>query len=284
MASRDLDRIRFVTRHFNELRGLRYGVPLGLMTLSLGGTTYFSNGPFQILRAALLLLAVVLIAGAGAYYRRTFGEVEQQPVRPASPLESLSIYSPAGATLRLHGSRGLPPLARRLLIATTLAFVFLMTLRSISPAVVIDEDESLVQPPWLSLGVVAGRLETSAPPEARVEAWRSTLKEQLLYLLYGTFFLSTWLWRGRRLSQGSHLAFGALLVGLAAFGATFGRFLEEGPDSGIARVLVKCCEPAVAHLWIALVLCGTAMIVTGLLDHWQIVRVLKPAPAPGAFT
>ncbi len=35
--TRKLDRIRFVTWHFNDLQGLRYWVPLGLITLSLGG-------------------------------------------------------------------------------------------------------------------------------------------------------------------------------------------------------------------------------------------------------
>ena len=33
---------------------------------------------------------------AGRYYRRTFGEVERQPFRPAAQLCSFSIYSPAG--------------------------------------------------------------------------------------------------------------------------------------------------------------------------------------------
>ena len=38
MKTPDLDRIRFITRHFNDLQGLRYWVPLGLVILGLGGT------------------------------------------------------------------------------------------------------------------------------------------------------------------------------------------------------------------------------------------------------
>ncbi len=84
MTARDLDRIRFVTRHFNDLQGLRYWVPIGLLTLSVGGTTYFANRPFLILRAAFFLAALLLFFGARWYYRRTFGEVDRQPVLPAA--------------------------------------------------------------------------------------------------------------------------------------------------------------------------------------------------------
>ena len=30
------------------------------------------------------------------------------------------------------------------------------------------------------------------------------------------------------------------------------------------------------QFWLALLLCGSAMILAGLIDHWQLVRVLKP--------
>ena len=37
METPDLERIRFITRHFNDLQGLRYGVPLGLILLAWTG-------------------------------------------------------------------------------------------------------------------------------------------------------------------------------------------------------------------------------------------------------
>src|SRR6476661_1093435 len=93
MESQELDRIRFVTRHFNDLQGLRYMVPLGLMTLSVGGTTHFSSWP-MVLRGAFILAALVLMLRAKAYYRRTLGEVEPAPAY-AEELESFS-FSPVG--------------------------------------------------------------------------------------------------------------------------------------------------------------------------------------------
>ena len=49
MESQNLDRIRFVTRHFNDLQGLRYLVPIGLITLSVGGTIHFASWPLLLL-------------------------------------------------------------------------------------------------------------------------------------------------------------------------------------------------------------------------------------------
>ena len=100
--TRKLDRIRFVTRHFNDLQGFSYWVPLGLITLSLGGAVYFDNPGFLILRAVLFLGAFVVAAGARWYYSRTFGEVEPQVVYPArQTLRGARRYSPplcAGAS------------------------------------------------------------------------------------------------------------------------------------------------------------------------------------------
>src|SRR3954452_24391068 len=63
MTTGDVERIRFVTRHFNDLQGLRYWVPLGMITLSVGGTTYFSSWSFVVLRAALFLGGLLLMLG-----------------------------------------------------------------------------------------------------------------------------------------------------------------------------------------------------------------------------
>jgi len=267
MRAQKLDQIRFVTIHFNELQGLRYLVPLGLITLSVGGTTYFANRPFLLLRALLFLAGLFLMLYAERYYRRTFGVVERQPVRPAAQLCSLSIYSPAGATPRLEGYELMKPVTRRLLITMTLGFALLLMLRAYSPFVGIDTDESLIQKPWLALHSDVSLYRMDKPVAS--ESWH-TFKVQMMYALYGSLFLGVWLWRGSRLSQSYYLAFGALLLGLSAFGAVMGFFWPAPWDRGIFSLLL----PVEAHLWVALFLCGSAMILAGLMDHWQIVRVL----------
>jgi hypothetical protein len=267
MSAQRLHQIRFVTTHFNELQGLRYGVPLGLLTLSVGGTTYFANWPFLLLRALFLLGGLFLMFYAGRYYRRTFGEVERQPFRPAAQLCSLSIYSPAGAMPRLEGYELMKPVARRLLMMMTLGFVLLLMLRAYSPFVGIDTDESLIQKPWLALHSGVSLYSVDKPVAG--ESWH-TFKVQMMYALFGSLFLGVWLWRGSRLSQSYYLAFGVLLLGLSVMGAAMGFFWW---DQGIFNLVL----PAEAHLWIALLLCGSTMILAGLLDHWQLVRVFKPA-------
>jgi hypothetical protein len=85
MDLRDLDRIRFVTRHFQDLQGLRDLVPLGMMSLgqALASPLFYFPGPTAVRLA--LGLSFLLAAGLGgtfltsrsrAYYRRLFGEVE----------------------------------------------------------------------------------------------------------------------------------------------------------------------------------------------------------------
>lgn len=61
MESPDLDRIRFVTHHFQDLQGLRYGVPMGLVALSGGVTAFFAGWPptLLLLQAALVLVRVL---------------------------------------------------------------------------------------------------------------------------------------------------------------------------------------------------------------------------------
>jgi len=279
METRKLDRIRFVTRHFNDLQGLRYWVPLGLLTLSVGGTTYFESPQFLILRAVLFLAAFLVAFGAGWYYRRTFGEVEPQPLSPARELQTLSIFSPAGPTPRLGGFQRVPPMMRAVLIPLGLAVVLFTAFQAAGPRIRIDEDESLIQPPWATLGTVlfsespvTGGYSSMVLPTSPSTA--KAVGGQLLYALVGSCFLGIWLWRERRRSQSYYLAVGVLLLGLAALGTSVGYFY--GKEGEVARI-VNLFLPAVIHLWVAVLLCGAAMILAGLLDHWQLVRVLgKP--------
>lgn len=271
MRTRQLDRIRFVTRHFNNLQGLLYLVPLGLLILSVGGTTYFENLPYVILRITLFLGAFVVAFVARRFYRRTFGEVESEPVYPVREVQTLSIFSPAGPAPRLAGFRQMPPEVRYLWIPLGLAAILFIVFQAIGPSLMIDEDESLIQPPWAVLG---NTLTFESPRLMPGLTSLSTVKAiggQLMYALCGSLLLGTWLWRERRWSQSYHLALGLPLLGLSAFGASLGYLVEKGWGTHSA---FNFFLPPVTHLWLALLLCGASMILAGLLDHWQLVRVL----------
>ena len=280
METRDLDRIRFITRHFNDLQGLRYWVPLGLITLSVGGTTYFSNRPWVILRACLFLGAILLAFGARRYYRRSFGEVE---LLPSEDLQSLAIFSPAGPAPRLEGVQLMTPAARHFSIILGLAFVVFFTFQAITPTITVNMDESLVQPPWATLDVVfvahepwtQGIQSRIRPPMISPSTAKAVLG-QMAFALYGAFFLGLWLWRGRRPSQNYHLALGVVLLALSAFGTCLGYLVWE--DRDVARFIIDAFLPALVHPWVALLLCGSSMILAGLLDHWQLVRVMRGQP------
>jgi hypothetical protein len=279
MSSQTIDRIRFVTRHFRELQGLRFLVPLGLIILSVGGTTYFDNPPWVALRVGFFLTGTLLMLGAGRYYRDRFGEVEPEPPYEPGELHSLAVYSPSGPVSRLRGFQVLTPRARFLLITLGLAFAIFFVLQAIAPTIQVEEDQSLVQPPWATLdyvfmadepwtrgiGAIIGRSPVSSSTEKAVAG-------QLLYALCGAWLLGTWLWRGRRGSQGYHLALGVLLLGLSACGTFLGYFVWE--DRELPVRIINLLLPAVAHLWTALVLCGSSLILAGLLDHQQLARAL----------
>lgn len=267
MQTRDLDRVRFVTRHFNDLQGLRYWVPLGMITLSAGGTTYFDNPRFVLLRAALFLGAFLLMLIAKRYYRNTFGEVERPPVLPAAEPATLSIYSPVDPTPRLARSPGMSPVVQRFLRTMGLAFLLLMTVQALSPSIGVFVDESLVQPPWLTSGTVL-----IVPRHYFVMLSPSVFFSPVIYVLYGSFFLGVWLWRERRLSQSYYLALGTLLLGLSAVGASIGFSIQQ---DGAAALFVRSLRPLAIHLWVALLLCGSSMVLVGLVDHWQLVRALR---------
>lgn len=280
METRDLDRIRFVTLHFNDLQGLRYWVPLGLITLSVGGTTYFSSRPWVLLRAGLFLGAVLLSFGARRYYRRSFGEVERLP---AEEFQSLAVFSPAGPAPRLEGAQRMTPAARHFAIVLGLAFTLFFVSQAVSPTITVDVDESLVQAPWTTLDDVflahepwtQGVKSQIAPPMISPSTAKAVLG-QMAFALYGAFFLGVWLWRGRRPSQSYHLALGILLLALSVFGTFLGYLVWE--DRDLARFIIDLFLPALVHPWIALLLCGSSMILAGLLDHWQLVRILGREP------
>jgi hypothetical protein len=238
METRELDTIRFVTQRFNDLQGLRFLVPLGLIVLSGVEMTHFTSWPVALLRAALLLGAFSLMLGAGRYYRRSFGEVERPPVYLAAEASLPSIFNPAGVAPRLESTRTAIPATRRVMLMLGLAPSLYLLF------------QFLFWPPWIKINsdLVYEPFFNSLPlstPELLA------LVAPLLYALSGSLFLGLWWSRERRLCQTHHLALGILLAGLAVFGAG-----------------------AVTRPGAALFLCGAATVLAGLLDHWQLVRVL----------
>jgi hypothetical protein len=239
METGDLDRIRFVTRHFHHLQGLRLWMPAGMVSLGAAGLASSVHPALSAAGIVLILGAFVLMLGARRYYRREFGEVEQQPVRVAVQVSSLSIFSPAGLP-QLTGSRHEISVEERLTIVMAVA---------VGAMVVF---QLLFWPPWIKLGAQV-IFEPSGifvqEPEWSAQAFPSPL----LTMLLGAFFFAVWLARERRLSQGYHPALGLVLLGLAAL-------------------------PVTAHLWAALLFSGVALVLAGALDHRQLVRALgRPA-------
>jgi hypothetical protein len=266
MDIRDLERIRFTTGHFHDLQGLRFGVPLGLILLGLG-----SPG---LPRLALFLGALLLILGAKRYYRR-FGAVER-PVHPDMDLYPVSIFNLAGPISRLHGHRQVTPLARYLLVTAVLVVLPFAYFQALPPNIVVQGDASLGEhpqvitepgpyygPPWIKEYPNGGQMR---PPSMLRAVFTQTA-----YVLSGALFLGLWLWRGRRLSQGYHLALAVPLLGLASLGTSLG-FLARA--DGQVPPLLNHLLPTLVYPAVALPLCGAAMVLAGLLDHWQLVRVL----------
>jgi hypothetical protein len=270
-----IDRIRFVTRHFNELQGLRILVPLGVIALNAGffGRFRVLFGPllrahfgpfvplvFVLVAPAVVVGALLLMVFSPFYYRESFGEVERTPVDPSGQLAPLSIFSPAGPASWLAVDRPLGhPRARRLLITLSLAFAIFVLVRAICPPIYMFgafENES--HQPWMTL---------------------TPFLAQTLSVLYGSLFLGTWLWRGRRWSQSYYLALAILPLALAALGASGSSSLGLLVLDVLGKKL-WFLQLALADPWIALLPFGASMLLAGVLDHWQLVRTLGSPMAP----
>lgn len=208
----DLEQIRFVTRHYGELKGLQGVAPLGLWLLAMGLATLFCQARDWSTAAVLSGLAIVWTTGAGVLYlslragrryRRIYGDVEQQhPLYMlfSSGLKNLAIWE----SLAVWGA------------------VLMLTLALMAP---------------LKEAFQQGRD---------------------FYLLNGLILLGRWWRQGRPIGRAYAAALGLALLGLA-IGKPF------SPRIGLPG---------------ALFLCGAVLILVGLLDHRQLVRVLQPVEQP----
>jgi hypothetical protein len=267
--ARQIDRIRFVTQNFQQLQGLRCLVPVGMILLSQGVAGFFPSWPLVVLQMVLSAGAVFMMFGLRAYYRSTFGEVESR--RIDAGLSPLSVYSPAGSAPLAPERRPVP--VKPFLQILLPMLVLLWILRMILPSAIIMTDGSGVSP-WVQLHPPVVEVLTAAS----MPRSSSDLKPffgQWMYAAFGAIFLTVWFLRGRRLSQSYYLVLGAPLLGLGALGSCLGLVLPAlwtrgGPQ--IPNVILL----ALAYLWMAQILCGAATVIAGLLDHWQLVRVLRP--------
>ena len=258
MTSPDLDRIRFVTRHFNELKGLSLAAS-GLIFLSLGAA-YFGRGSvvavLSVFGVRLLLTAgaVALAFYARSYYQRTFGKVQAR-CEPILLQGALTIYSPSVAPqVRDATSNSNFWLLRRMLLIGGTGLVVYLALRMISPSVDIHLPSTSARPVF-------------------------TILQQLLDIFCGSLFLSVWISRGYRLSQGYYLVLGLLMLALPALGASMGFVVSVvWEHHGLIRPL-ELLLPAVYDMEMGQFLCGASFLLAGLLDHRQLVRVLGRPPA-----
>lgn len=264
----NLDRVRFVTQHFQNLQGLRLLVPLGLATLGW-------RGPWA-LRGGAVLAAFLLALGARRYYRNAFG-VAEGPGETSLEVYPVSIFSPAGAIPRLEASRGVParawPFLATLLLAT-LVFAYFQVVPSNMLVLgneahgqhprIVATSEVFYSAPWVT------RWRYPHGAEVRPVSMQKATDAQALYVVYGSLFLSVWLWRrGKR--SGAHLALAAGLLGLAALGTSLAFVART--DGALAPFLDSLL-PALVYPGVALLLCGVSAVLAGLFDHWQLVHAL----------
>ena len=231
METLDLDRIRFVTRRFNDLQGFRGLVPVGLLLLGGAALISLTGWPRVVLPVALLAGACLLLLGTRRYYASTFGEVAAPQTEPVAEISSLlTAGGPAGPRPVI------PAVPRVLILGGLVCAVFILF-------------QLFFWPPWVTIDSEV--VYWSGDPEmTRVMLIR------MIYGLCALFFLGTWWLREHRLSQGYLMGFWLLLSGLSALGPWF--------------------VPAAVHFGVALLVCGSSLVLAGLLDHWQLVRVLGP--------
>jgi hypothetical protein len=81
MDLKDLDRIGFVTRHFQDLKGLQVLVPLGMIVLLQGSAPLLVRLPdvlCALCMAGWFAVAMLVMFGSKRFYRKRLGEVRHK--------------------------------------------------------------------------------------------------------------------------------------------------------------------------------------------------------------
>jgi len=184
---------------------------------------------------------------------------------------SLSVFSPAGPAPRLEGFPLVTPAVQRFLLTLGATLFLFYVLQAISPTIRIEESQ-IHEPPWVTLDAVFEADPEYARGIGRIiggglipmSAVRAVIA-QTMYVLAGSFFLALWFGRERRLSRIHHLVLAVLLLGLAAFGSSVGYLVWEDREA-VVRI-INVFLTAVVRPWLALLVCGSAVVVAGLLDR-----------------
>jgi hypothetical protein len=184
MKPQNLDRIRFVTRHFNEMNKGLFFIAIGLNFLS-SGFSRFEHIPSShhwvastvfAVQLSLFVVAAILILYSRSYYRRTFGEVEPVAGPAYRPPDELSIYRPAGAA---------PPASVPIKGPDLRFFPLLLVVGSLAVAL------------YVALRMAGSSVDAHVYDASGTEGSPLyVIGQQVLELVLGSLCLSTWLWRG----------------------------------------------------------------------------------------
>jgi hypothetical protein len=150
-------------------------------------------------------------------------------------------------------------------------FLLFFILQAMTPTILIVPGQSLVEPPGLTLDAVflaepdytRGIYSVLEGRRIPVSAAKATIA-QGIYALCGAWLLGLWLWQGRRLARIYSLILGLAFLGLSLLGSCLGYFVYEEREP-VIRVL-NTFLPALVHVWIALLLCSSTLLLVGLLE------------------
>ena len=218
----------------------------------------------------------------------------REPGRSHADLYPFSVFSPAGPIPRLEGTQQVPPMMRRFLVTLALA-VALFSVAQAMPSSFRSKERGrwASSPDFIpSLGLSRAPLDRRQAASARRNS-SATLGRMGLLAGSGEATVDA---QGR-LRAGGVSPFGSssqrvalertsrvpgLPTGLGrpAFGAcacSAPTWVSSLEPMGCSRRFIDRLLPALVYPDVALLVCGSAMVLAGLLDHWQISRALTVA-------
>jgi hypothetical protein len=247
-----------VTRHFGDLQGLRETVPLGIIFIMNGAGIFAGVVSFKIVYLVFAAALGALALASTGFYRRRFGEVERldarerwEPTLAPHDLARSDAQKRWELALAPHGKRyfgGIegPPYESRF-------FRVVEGQPSRSVARSKADRESLIAFLLGLSGCVAAQALAPRYPAQAVE---------VLCIVFGAALFWRWIRLEMMAAQLYYPVLGVLLLAAIAFhGAT------------VALV------PALGQFDGGMVLVEGAWLVAGLLDHWTLEKVLRPAGA-----